>query len=89
MKMPGILWFTVQIYMICNTINALKLMPMSRESEVCMEKYYHTSQVTPDEDVLYTTCKTLLAEGVVVVPTDSVYGIACAVTNNNHGYRRY
>ena len=53
-----------------------------------MGKILRASQDSPTEDVLYKA-STLLAHGaVIVMPTDSVYGIGCAATPNNPGYQR-
>ncbi len=53
-----------------------------------MDKIYHTSQENPDKKVIQLTADILLSQDVAVVPTDSVYGIACAATEANDGYRR-
>ncbi len=53
-----------------------------------MEKFHHTSQIKPDMAVVNETARVLLDEGVAIIPTDSVYGIACAVVNGNSGYGR-
>lgn len=45
-------------------------------------------QAAPDEGVLARAAETLASGGVVVLPTDSVYGIACAATPGNPAHRR-
>ncbi len=53
-----------------------------------MENKYHTSQDNPDAAVLLIASRVLLDGGVAVVPTDSVYGIGCAVLEGNPAYER-
>lgn len=45
-------------------------------------------QSRPDEGVLRRATGVLGDGGVVVMPTDSVYGIGCAATEGNPGHRR-
>ncbi len=53
-----------------------------------MDIIYHTSQSKPDKAVVDATAEILLEDGVAVIPTDSVYGIACAVKDDSQGYSR-
>ncbi len=53
-----------------------------------MKNFYHTSQDTPDAEVVLKTAHALLDQGVAVIPTDSVYGIACCVSDDTTAYRR-
>ncbi len=46
------------------------------------------SQENPSREVLREASATLAFGGVVVMPTDSVYGIGCAATPNNPGHER-
>jgi len=46
------------------------------------------SQENPSREVLREASATLAFGGVVVMPTDSVYGIGCAATPNNPGHQR-
>ena len=46
------------------------------------------SQKTPDEKVLARAERVLRDGGVMVMPTDSVYGIGCAATPANPGLER-
>lgn len=45
-------------------------------------------QSAPDEGALARAAAVLSSGGVVVLPTDSVYGIACAATPGNPAHRR-
>jgi len=53
-----------------------------------MTRVLATSQDRPEDDVVEEAARVLLGGGVVVVPTDSVYGIACAATPGNPGHGR-
>ncbi len=46
------------------------------------------SQENPERTVLDEAVATLAFDGVVVMPTDSVYGIGCLATPNNPAYQR-
>lgn len=46
------------------------------------------NQNTPDPAVVKRACDCLANQGVIIVPTDSVYGIGCAATKDNPGLRR-
>ncbi len=46
------------------------------------------NQERPESGVVEATAKVFAAGGVVVVPTDSVYGIGCAALPNNPGLER-
>jgi L-threonylcarbamoyladenylate synthase len=48
----------------------------------------HTSQDAPDAAVVSAACDTLVSGGVLVMPTDSVYGIGCAATPDNPALAR-
>lgn len=48
-----------------------------------MGQVLKVDQDNPAEDVLTHAAETLRAEGVLVMPTDSVYGIGCAATPGN------
>lgn len=48
----------------------------------------HTSQDAPDQGVIERAASALRTGGVVVLPTDSVYGLACAATPGNPGHAR-
>lgn len=52
------------------------------------EKVIHVDQAAPDVAAVRRGANVLLAGGVVVVPTDSVYGIGCAATPRNPGLAR-
>lgn len=52
------------------------------------DKVIKVDQATPARDVLLRAKKTLEADGVLVVPTDSVYGLCCAATPDNPAHRR-
>lgn len=45
-------------------------------------------QMDPRPDVLHAAASVLRAEGVLVMPTDSVYGIGCAATPGNPAHER-
>lgn len=45
-------------------------------------------QTAPSPEVIADAAKVLQANGVVIMPTDSVYGIGCAATSNNPAYKR-
>lgn len=47
-----------------------------------------TNQDHPSEDVLARAVYELAAGGVVVMPTDSVYGIGCAASSGNPAHQR-
>jgi L-threonylcarbamoyladenylate synthase len=46
------------------------------------------SQENPAEDVLCEATRVLASGGVLVMPTDSVYGIGCAATSGNPAHER-
>lgn len=46
------------------------------------------NQDSPSQETLSDAMAVLQANGVVVMPTDSVYGIGCAATPNNPAYKR-
>lgn len=46
------------------------------------------SQDSPDEGVLRTAARVMRDGGVVVMPTDSVYGIGCVAAPNNPAHER-
>ena len=48
----------------------------------------HASQVNPDGSTVARAAATLRDGGVVVLPTDSVYGICCAATPGNPAHGR-
>lgn len=48
----------------------------------------HTSQSRPTRDALDEAGRVLRSGGVLVMPTDSVYGIGCAATPHNPGHER-
>lgn len=48
----------------------------------------HASQVNPDGPTVARAAATLRGGGVVVLPTDSVYGICCAATPGNPAHGR-
>lgn len=50
--------------------------------------WLRVDQVSPRKDVLDTAARVLRDGGVVVMPTDSVYGIGCAATANNPAHER-
>ena len=52
------------------------------------EKVVRVDQAAPDAAAVRRGGNVLLAGGVVVVPTDSVYGIGCAATPHNPGHAR-
>lgn len=52
------------------------------------EKVVKVDQAAPDAAAVRRGGNVLLAGGVVVVPTDSVYGIGCAATPHNPGHAR-
>lgn len=47
-----------------------------------------TSQANPQEEVLRRAAHVLRGNGVLVMPTDSVYGIGCAATAGNPAHER-
>ncbi len=51
-----------------------------------MQKMYHTSQSNPDKQVIEEVKQGLLDRQTALLPTDSVYGIACAVLPDNDAY---
>ncbi len=53
-----------------------------------MDKTICTSQVSPDRQVIDAAADILLNRGVAIVPTDSVYGIGCAVLPDNVAFGR-
>ena len=53
-----------------------------------MGEILQVSQVQPSEQVLREAVATLAFGGVLVMPTDSVYGIGCAATPANPGHER-
>ena len=53
-----------------------------------MGRILTVSQDRPDEDVLREAERVLASGGVVVMPTDSVYGIGCAATEGNPAHGR-
>lgn len=53
-----------------------------------MGKVLSVDQNKPQEDVLNEATRVLRTGGVLVMPTDSVYGIGCAATQNNPGHER-
>lgn len=53
-----------------------------------MGSVIRVSQQAPSRSVMDEVVATLAFGGVVVVPTDSVYGIACAATPGNMGHER-
>ncbi|MBP3884554.1 MAG: peptide chain release factor N(5)-glutamine methyltransferase [Olsenella sp.] len=60
-----------------------------RELELArMEKVVTVDQDDPAEDVVRRAARALERGGVIVVPTDSVYGIGCAATPANPGHAR-
>jgi tRNA threonylcarbamoyl adenosine modification protein (Sua5/YciO/YrdC/YwlC family) len=52
------------------------------------ERIVRTSQDEADGEVVRRAAHVLLAGGVVVVPTDSVYGLCCTATPDNPAHRR-
>lgn len=53
-----------------------------------MGRVMRANQTDPDEGVLTAATEVLLGGGVLVMPTDSVYGIGCAATPNNPAHER-
>lgn len=53
-----------------------------------MGEVLRTSQEHPDEQTVALVARTLAGGGVVVLPTDSVYGICCAATEGNPAHER-
>ena len=53
-----------------------------------MGKVVHTNQNAPQDEVLVQAADVLCAGGVLVMPTDSVYGIGCAATPANPAHER-
>lgn len=53
-----------------------------------MARIITADQSNPTEEVVRATAEVLLGGGVVVLPTDSVYGLACAATPNNPAHDR-
>lgn len=53
-----------------------------------MGRILQVSQDQPDELIVAEAAATLAFGGVVVMPTDSVYGIGCAALPDNPGHRR-
>lgn len=53
-----------------------------------MDKVIQVSQDEPDARVVARAAEILVAGGVLVMPTDSVYGLGCAATVGNPGHRR-
>ena len=53
-----------------------------------MGECLRTSQERPDAAVVEHAAEVLRAQGVIVTPTDSVYGLACAATPNNPAHQR-
>jgi tRNA threonylcarbamoyl adenosine modification protein (Sua5/YciO/YrdC/YwlC family) len=64
-------------------------LPEGRELELAyVEKVVSVDQDAPDEAVVRRGARVLERGGVIVVPTDSVYGIGCAATPANPGHAR-
>lgn len=53
-----------------------------------MARVLETNQDAPPREAVAAAVEVFAAGGVVVVPTDSVYGIGCAATSGNPGHRR-
>lgn len=53
-----------------------------------MSSVMEVSQEVPSEAAVARTAAVLQTGGVIVMPTDSVYGIACAATEGNPGHAR-
>ncbi len=53
-----------------------------------MGKMVRVDQAAPSEEAMSLASKVLLGGGVLVMPTDSVYGIGCAATPGNPGHER-
>ncbi len=53
-----------------------------------LDKIYQTSQTSPDDSVVSKVSEVLLSEGVAIIPTDSVYGIACCILDKNDAHDR-
>lgn len=53
-----------------------------------MGEVLHTSQEAPDQAVVARAAAVLADGGVIVTPTDSVYGLACAATADNPAHQR-
>ena len=53
-----------------------------------MGRILQVSQTNPDPAVVAEAVSVLVAEGVVVMPTDSVYGIGCAALPESKGHER-
>ena len=53
-----------------------------------MGNIVQVNQESPREEALREAASVLAADGVLVMPTDSVYGIGCAATPNNAGHER-
>ena len=52
------------------------------------ERVVTASQDSPDDEIVRRAAHVLTAGGVVVVPTDSVYGLCCVATPGNPAHRR-
>lgn len=57
-------------------------------SAVAAEKTLHVDPGNPEPEVVSRVAGTLREGGVAVLPTDSVYGLACAVSPDNPAHRR-
>lgn len=53
-----------------------------------MGAVYKIDQAAPDAATLARAVGCLVSGGVAVIPTDSVYGLACAATEHNPGHER-
>ena len=53
-----------------------------------MGRVMQVSQDSPTPEALDAATKVLEAGGVIVSPTDSVYGLVCAATPNNPAHQR-
>lgn len=53
-----------------------------------MARVLEADQSAPSREVVEAAAEAFAAGGVVVIPTDSVYGIGCVATPDNPGHRR-
>lgn len=63
-------------------------LPAKQEEQKPAGRIVSCDQNEPAEAVLEDAAQVLVNSGVVIMPTDSVYGIGCAATPNNPAYQR-